>query len=109
MSKRKSIKIRTFPDPTIADIIMLKFFIMLHLRKSPDKKVLPTGTNDVPHATPKEVFNAVKDVKSFIQKYAPESKIIISKPVLGVDKVLHPSGKPQRYFNRLFALNTQAI
>ena len=105
MSKRKTIKIRTFPGATIGD---MKFFIMLHLRKSSDKIVLPIGTN-VPHATPKEVFNAIKDLKSFTQKYAPESKIIISMPVLGVDKVLHPCGKPQRYFNRLFALNTQAI
>ena len=32
------------------------------------------------------MFNTSKDPKSFIQKYAPESKIIISTPVLRVDK-----------------------
>ena len=32
------------------------------------------------------MFNAIEDLKSFIQKYAPESKIIISTPVLRVDK-----------------------
>ena len=57
-----------------------------HLRKNPDKIVLHVGTNDAPHATPKEMFNAIIDLKSFIQKYAPESKIIISMPVLRVDK-----------------------
>ena len=75
MSKQKTVIIRTFPDATIGD---MKFFIILHLRKSPDKIVLPVGANDAPHATLKEMFNAIKDLKSFIQKYAPESKIIIS-------------------------------
>ena len=31
------------------------------------------------------MFNAIKDLKSFIKKHAPESKIIISTPVLRVD------------------------
>ena len=59
MSKRKSIKIRTFPGATIGDT---KFFIIPHLRKSPDKIVLHVGTNDAPHATPKEMFNTIKDL-----------------------------------------------
>ena len=84
MSKRKTIKVRTFPDATSGDI---KFFIIPHLTKNPDKILLHVGTNDAPHATPKEMFNAIKDLKSFIQKYVPESKIIISTPVLRVDKV----------------------
>ena len=83
MSKRKAIKVRTFSGATIGDI---KFFVIPHLRKNPDKIVLHVGTNDAPHATPKEMFNAIIDLKSFIQKYAPESKIIISTPVLRVDK-----------------------
>ena len=83
MSKWKAIKVRTFPSATTGDI---KFFVIPHLRKNPDKIVLHIGTNDAPHATPKEMFNAIIDLKSFIQKYAPESKIIISTPVLRVDK-----------------------
>ena len=83
MSKRKTIKIRTFPGATISD---RKFFIIPHLRKSPDKIVIHVGTNDAPHTTPQKMCNAIKDLKSFIQKYASESKIIISTPVLPVDK-----------------------
>ena len=56
------------------------------MRKKPDKIVLHVGTNNAPHATPKEIFNAIKDLKSFIQKYAPESEKIISTPVLRVDE-----------------------
>ena len=63
MSKRKTIKIRTFPGAIIGD---MKFFIISHLRKSPDKIVLNVETNHAPHATPKEMFNAIKDLKSFI-------------------------------------------
>ena len=33
------------------------------------------------------MFNAIKGLKSFIEKYAPETKIIISTAVLRVDKV----------------------
>ena len=83
MSNRKTIKVRTFPGATIGDI---KSFVVPHLRKNPDKIVLQVGINDASHATPKEMFNAIKDLKSFIQKYAPQSKIIISTPVLRVDK-----------------------
>ena len=83
MSERKTIKVRTFPVATIGDI---KFFKIPDLRKNPDKIVFDVGTNDASHTTPKEMFNAIKDLKSFIQKYAPESKIIISTPVLRVDK-----------------------
>ena len=32
------------------------------------------------------MFNTIKDLKSLIQKYTPESNIIISTPVLRVDK-----------------------
>ena len=83
MSKRKTIKIRTFPGASTGD---MKFFIIPHLIKSPHKIVLHVGTNDALHATPKEMFNPIKDLKSFIQKHAPESNIIISTPVLPVDK-----------------------
>ena len=79
MSKWKAIKVRTFPSATTGDI---KFFVIPYLRKNPDKIVLHIGTNDAPHATPKEMFNAIIDLKSFIQK----SKIIIFTPVLQVDK-----------------------
>ena len=78
MSERKTIKVRTFPGATIGDI---KFFEIPDLRKNPDKIVFEVGTNDASHAIPKEMFNAIKDLKSFIQKYTPESQIIISTPV----------------------------
>ena len=74
MSKRKTIKVRTFPGATIGE------------KKNPGKIVLHVGTNDALHASPKEMFNAIKDLKSFIQKYDPDSKITISTPVLRVDK-----------------------
>ena len=83
MSKQKIIKIRTFPGATIDDT---KFFIMPHLRKSPNKIVLHVAANHTLHATPQEVLNTIKDLKLFIQKYAPDSKIIISAPVLRVDE-----------------------
>ena len=50
----------------------------MHLRKNHDKIFLQVRTNDEPHATPQEMFKAIKDLKSFIQKSAPEFKIITS-------------------------------
>ena len=68
MSKRKTIKVRTFPGATIGDI---KFFVVLHLRKNPDKIVLHVGTNDAPHATPKEMLNAIKRPEILHTKVRP--------------------------------------
>ena len=97
MSKRKTIKLRTFPGATIGDI---KFFVIPHSRKKPDKIVLPVGTSDASHATPKEMFNDIKNLKSFRKKYAPESKIIISMPVLRADKT-NRNGINERYIKLL--------
>ena len=69
MSKQKAINIRTFLDATIGD---MKIFTIPHLRKIPDKIVLHVGIDDAPHATPEEMFKAIEDLKSFIQKCAPE-------------------------------------
>ena len=70
MSQQKTIKIRIFSGATTGD---MKFFLIPHLRKIPDKIVLHVGINDAPNATPQEMFNAIKDLKSFIQKSTPES------------------------------------
>ena len=64
----------------------MKYFIIPYLRKSRYKIVFHVGTGDALQATPKEMLNAREDPKSFIQKHTPEYKIIISKPVLRVDK-----------------------
>ena len=83
VSKRKTIKIRIFPGATAGD---MKFFMIPHLRKSPDKIFLHFGPNDAPQ----EMFNAIKCLKLFMpkkqKKNTPESKKIISTPVLRVDK-----------------------
>ena len=68
MSKRKTIKVRTFPGATIGD---MKFFVVPHLRKNPDKIVLHVGTNDAPHATPKEMLNAIKRPEILHTKVRP--------------------------------------
>ena len=83
ISQQKSLRIRTLPSATIAD---MKSFITPHSRTYPDKIVFRVGTNDAPHATPQDMFNAIKELKSFLQKYVPGSKIVISTPVMGVDK-----------------------
>ena len=56
--------------------------------KSPDKTVFHVGTNNMCDAAPQEIINGMKDLKSFKQQYAPESKIVISTPVVRVDKVM---------------------
>ena len=37
-------------------------------------------------AASQEIINAMKDLKSFKQQYGPESKIVLSTPVVRVDK-----------------------
>ena len=48
--------------------------------------VLHVGTINTFDAAALETFNAVKDLKSFKQKYAPESNLILSTPVIRIDK-----------------------
>ena len=78
------------------------------MRKSPDKIVLHVQTNDVPHATPQDIFSAIKYLKSFIQKYDPESKIIVSMSVLQVDKT-NVNDINKRYINLLKEVKLDCI
>ena len=65
----------------------MKFFAVPLLKKKPDKVIIHVGTNDAPHFTPDEMFKNMKELRLLIQKMAPSAKIIISSPVLRIDKV----------------------
>ena len=54
------------------------------------------------------MFNAIKDLKSFTEKYAPETKIIISTPVLQVDKV-NSIDTSERYIDLLKSAKMDCI
>ena len=82
MSRRKTIKVRTFPC-VIND---MKFFVVSLLKKKPDKVIIHVRTNDAPHFTPDEMFKNMKELRLLIQKMLPSAKIIISSPVIRVDK-----------------------
>ena len=49
MSRRKTIKVRTFPGATINE---MKFFAAPLLKKKPDKVIIRLCTNDAPQFTP---------------------------------------------------------
>ena len=83
MSRRKTIKVRTLPGALIND---MKFFAVPLLKKKPDKVIMYVGTNDAPHFTPDEIFKNMKELRLLIQKMLPSAKIIISSPVIRVDK-----------------------
>ena len=75
MSRKKTIKVRTFPGATINE---MKFFAVPLLKKKPDKVIIHVGNNDVPHFTPDEIFKNMKELCLLIQKMVPSAKIIIS-------------------------------
>ena len=54
----------------------------------------------MPHATSEEMFDPIKDLQSVIQKYVPESKKIISRSMLRVDKA-STKGINTRFINLL--------
>ena len=64
----------------------MKFFSVPLLRKKPDKVIIHVGTNNTLHFTPDEMFKNMKELRLFIQKMVPSATIIISSPVLRVDK-----------------------
>ena len=79
MSRSKTIKVLTFPCATIND---MKFFAVPLLEKKPDKVII----HDAPHFTQDELFKNMKELRLLIQKMVPSAKIIISSPVIRVDK-----------------------
>ena len=83
MSRRKMIKVRTFPGATISD---MKPFEVPLLKKKPNKVIVHVGTNDAPHFTLDEMFKNMKELLLLIQKMVPSAKIIILSPVLRIDK-----------------------
>ena len=64
----------------------MKFFAVPLPKKKPDKVIIHVGTNDAPHFTPDEMFKNMKELLLLIQKMVPSAKIIISSPVMRVDK-----------------------
>ena len=83
MSRRKMIKVRTFPGATISD---MKLFAVPLLNKKPDEVIVHVGTNDDFHFTPDEMFKNMQELRLLIQKMTPSAKIIILSPVLRVEK-----------------------
>ena len=59
---------------------------ILNLKKKPDKVIIHVGTNAALHFTPDEMFKNMKELRLLIQKMVPSAKIIISSPVIRVDK-----------------------
>ena len=83
MSRGKAIKVQTFPDAAIND---MKFFVAPLPMKKPDKVISRVGINDAPHFTPDEMFKNMKELRLLIQKMVPAAKVIISSPVIRVNK-----------------------
>ena len=83
MSRRKTIKMQTFPCATISD---MKHFAVPLLKKKPDNVIVHVGANNTSYFTPDEMFKNRKELHLLIQKIVSSGKIIISSPVLPVDE-----------------------
>ena len=83
MSQRKMIKVRSFPGARTNDML---FYSVPLLKKNPDKIIIHIGTNDAPHLCPDEMLQDLNKLRDMVLKYCPQSKIIISTPVLRTDK-----------------------
>ena len=84
MSQKRLIKVRTFPGATVQ---AMRFFVVTHLKKKPDKIIICNGTNN--NAIPSslfEILHETKGLRNFILKYVPSARITISTPVLCVDE-----------------------
>ena len=56
------------------------------LRKGPDKIILHVGTNDAPDLSPNQLLDGILELKKYILERLPSVKLVISAPVLRVDK-----------------------
>ena len=63
MSFRRNIKIRFFPGARIQDMY---YYLVLLLRKRPDKIILHVGKDDAPHMKADEMLEGLGKLKSLI-------------------------------------------
>ena len=82
MSYRSNVKIRSFPGATIDDMFD---YIKPLLQKCPDTIILHIGTNNCPNESSRSILDKLLNLKGFILKSLPSSKIIISSIINRTD------------------------
>ena len=99
MSRRKTIKVRTFSGATIND---MKSFAVPLLKKKTDKVIIHVSTNYAPQ------FKNMKELRLLIQKMVPSAKVIISSPVIRADKA-NSDINNKKFISLLYSTNWGCI
>ena len=81
-SVKKTVKVRSFPGSTVEQ--MYKNVGPL-LKKKPDVIFLHVGTNDAVKKTSDNIIDDILKLKHFIELQLPDTKIIISCPIMRTD------------------------
>ena len=68
MSFRRNIKVSFFPQARIRDIF---YYLVLLLRKRPDKMILHVGTNDASHIKADKILEELGELKNLIWEMLP--------------------------------------
>lgn len=79
---RYKVKVRSNPGACIDDIYD---YIAPLLRKKPTYIILHVGTNDATSKSSRKIYTEITNLRSYIEDCLPETKVIISCPVLRTD------------------------
>ena len=87
LSRKFNIKVRSHPGSTIDDMFD---HLKPYLRKKPQNIVLHVSTNDASnhHVTSEDIFKKLLDLKLYINKVVPETKVTFSCPTIRNDNSL---------------------
>ena len=79
------------------------YYLVPLLRKRPDKIILHVGTNDAPHTKADKMLEELDKLKILIWEMLPSVKIILSAPIVRVDK--HDANENNIDFIKLLETN----
>ena len=105
MSHRNNVKVRNFPGATIDDMFD---YIKPLIQKCPDTVILHIGTNNCPNETSRAILDKLLNLKGFILKLLPSSKVIISGIINRTDNS-KASLTAKHLNNHLRSLNLELI
>ena len=103
-SFRRNMKVRFFPGARIQDMY---YYLVLLLRKRPDKIILHVGTGDATHMKADDMLEELSKLKSLIWEMLPSVKIVLLSPTIRVDK--HNANENNISFIKLLETNNYVL
>lgn len=79
----RKVSVKSFSGATVND---MSDFLKPTVRKQPDKLIIPAGTNDLRHSSPKEIADEVIKLAENFQKDCSHTEVVVSSLIIRSDR-----------------------